>query len=116
MKKYKWIIEITVDKTWVADGFNLTKDRVNDEVRKMLPYALGYEVSARVLASPPPFEIAKEQGYSSVRDMQRADNPMIAYHENQRKLIKAIQKQGDVVCEGCNELGKERCTCGKQKE
>lgn len=63
MRKFKWVVEITVDKTWVEDGFELTNDRANDMVRKEVAYAYGHEVSARVLSAPPQDEIKRVQGF-----------------------------------------------------
>lgn len=51
--KFKWTIEIEVDPIWVADGFDLNEENVQDRVWKMLPYALGHEFKAKVLKAPP---------------------------------------------------------------
>jgi len=51
-RKYKWVIEITVDKCWVDDGFNLTNDNIKDHMGNLLPYAYGSEFDAKVLEAP----------------------------------------------------------------
>lgn len=63
MYKFKWMVEITVDETWVADGFDLTKDRAQEMVAKTLPYATNSEIKARVISTPDKKLIRKVQGY-----------------------------------------------------
>lgn len=63
-RKYKWVVEIEVADTWVADGFDLDDDRAHKMLAEHLPYAYGHELKARVLKAPDPDAIAKEQGYS----------------------------------------------------
>jgi hypothetical protein len=63
MKRYKWTVEIFVDKSWVADGFNLTNERAKEMVAKALPFAYNGEFSARVIQRPDKKEIRKAQGY-----------------------------------------------------
>lgn len=61
---YRWTIEIWVDPTWVADGFDLDNDRVHDMMARALPYAYGHELGGMVIAKPDPKVIRKEQGYA----------------------------------------------------
>ena len=67
-KRFKWTIEIEVDETWVADGFNLTDDSATEMLGKRLGWAYSHEFSARVLTSPPPVEIQRAQGFLKCED------------------------------------------------
>ena len=60
-KGFKWIIEIEVDPSWVADGFDMDDERAKEMLAKELPYAFNYEIAARVLKSPAKEKILKEQ-------------------------------------------------------
>jgi hypothetical protein len=64
MKKFKWVVEIEIDETWVADGYEAKADRVKDAI---LNYSLGYaydhEVNVKVLKAPSKDRIKKAQGY-----------------------------------------------------
>lgn len=66
--KFKWTIEIEVDETWVADGFDATDDRMHDMLAHHLPYAYGHELGAKVLTRPPDEAVAKAQGYRTVKE------------------------------------------------
>lgn len=63
-KTYKWIIEIEVDPSWVADGFDMTDERAHEMLQKELPYSHSWETSAKVLTAPNKSDIMDEQGYS----------------------------------------------------
>lgn len=67
-KKFKWVVELEVDETWVADGFDLTQRRADLLAQHILPHAYSFEVGMRVLEAPRDEEIAKAQGYKSVRE------------------------------------------------
>jgi hypothetical protein len=71
MARFKWVVEVAVDESWVADGFNLTNDRANSMLQKALPYAYSTELRARVLKAPSLTRIAKAQGYASAADLKR---------------------------------------------
>ena len=67
MPRYRWVAQVTVDvdASWVADGFDLTSDRLRDVLEdNLLPYATGDErkVTARILRAPDALRIRKEQG------------------------------------------------------
>lgn len=72
MKRFKWIVEIEIDKHWVEDGFNITKDSIKDRVAHMVPFANSFEYSGKVLASPPEREIAKAQGYKTLKEYRKS--------------------------------------------
>ena len=61
-KWFKWTVEIAVDKLWVEDGFDLTRDRAHDMVAEMLSFAHGSEFKARVISKPDRSLIRKVQG------------------------------------------------------
>jgi hypothetical protein len=60
---FKWTVEIKVDQSWVADGFNLDNERAQSMLANTLPHAYGYELKAKVVAAPPLEEILRKQGY-----------------------------------------------------
>lgn len=67
--KIKWTIEIEVDETWVADGFDIPDDdAVQFMTMRFLPYAYGHEIGGKVLKRPPDEVVAKLQGYKTVED------------------------------------------------
>ena len=66
--KFKWIVEFTVDETWVADGFNMTADRAKEMLHRDLGYAYSCELAAKIIASPDEDKIAKCQGYTGASD------------------------------------------------
>lgn len=65
MKKFKWVVEFTVDETWVADGFDLTEERAHEMIQNDLRYSYSTETSAKVITAPDPKLIAKAQGYTT---------------------------------------------------
>lgn len=66
--KFKWTVEFTVDKSWVADGFNLTEERAQDMIASALSAAYNHEIGAKVIAAPDADKIARAQGYKSAAD------------------------------------------------
>lgn len=60
--RYVWIVALEVDPAWVQDGFDLDDDRAKRMLEKELSYAYGHELAARVLRTPDPAAIRKEQG------------------------------------------------------
>lgn len=65
-KFYKWTVEIEIADTWVADGVDLTSERMHDLICHAFPYAYGHELKAKTIKAPSDESIAKEQGYASV--------------------------------------------------
>jgi hypothetical protein len=72
-KTFKWTVEIEVDETWVADGFDLQDGRdVNTTLRSgFLQYADDSEVKIKVLSGPNRADVAEAQGYRSVAAMNK---------------------------------------------
>ena len=64
MKRYKWVVEFTVDATWVEDGFNLTDEQAQEMIEHRLGYAYSHEVTGKVISSPAQADILKCQGYT----------------------------------------------------
>jgi hypothetical protein len=62
-ERFTWVVEITIDKIWVEDGFDLTDDRLKEMVLCDLTYAHDSEVAARVVGRPSPAAIRLVQGY-----------------------------------------------------
>lgn len=62
-KKFKWTVEIEIDEVWVADGFELTEERLIDMVQSDLQYATESEIKVKILKSPDEKAISKAQGY-----------------------------------------------------
>jgi hypothetical protein len=60
---FRWTVQIDVHETWVADGFELTEERLHDMITKDLNFAYGHEVSGRILKAPPKKQIRLAQGY-----------------------------------------------------
>lgn len=63
MAKLKYIVELAVDETWIADGFDL-KDRhdVIHILQNVLPYAHTSELGGRIISKPKLKIIKKLQG------------------------------------------------------
>jgi hypothetical protein len=66
MKKYTWTLTVTMDETWVEDGFDLTDRRADEMVQAAYPHVNGNEVTCKVISRPPDAEVAKAMGYQSV--------------------------------------------------
>jgi len=70
--RFKWTVEIEVDATWVADGFDITEyvkgnDGGPDALIDMGEVAKWFrtdEATVKVIAAPDPKDIRREQGYS----------------------------------------------------
>lgn len=64
--KFKWVVEFTIDPSWVADGFDLTKERAIDMLATDLMYANPKtELGARIIKAPNKADIRKAQGYDN---------------------------------------------------
>ena len=65
MKKrtFKWTLEIEVSEYWVADGFDITEENVQDIADALLPYAIEGEYRVRILQAPDPETVRQAQGY-----------------------------------------------------
>lgn len=53
-----------MDKSWVADGFDMTDDRALEMLAKFLPFAEERELGTRVIQRPDKKLIQKIQGYA----------------------------------------------------
>ncbi len=69
--RYRWTFKATVEVSdvWVADGFDLTQDRLDLLIENAVAHALSfansseYSASAKVLTAPDPISIRREQGF-----------------------------------------------------
>ena len=68
MAKLTWTVEISVERLFVADGFELTDERAQDMVLNDLQFAGSHEVTCKVIKAPDPEKVAKVQGYKSLSD------------------------------------------------
>ena len=65
MSKIKYVVELAIDSTWIADGFDIRNNQdVKNLLQQILPYAYGYEVSGRVISKPKLSVVKKLQGYT----------------------------------------------------
>lgn len=71
MAKLKFIVEFSVDSSWVADGFNPTDEDAQSMIAHRLPHAHGSEVKGRILQPIDQEKAAKLQGYESVKAMHK---------------------------------------------
>jgi len=66
MNKFRWIVEIEVDEIWVADGFNLDRERLINMLGNELSFAVPeQEFNGRIITAPSEDEIMFAQGYGS---------------------------------------------------
>ncbi len=84
--KFKWTVEIEVDETWVADGFDLTDERAHALVCNDLPYASGHEIKCKVIARPNMIDVNIAQGDNP--DLQREGWPRFNAKEIRAELVK----------------------------
>lgn len=71
-KKFKWVIEFEVDKTWVADGYDPDAIQIQDMILDTLPFAYPDQVKVKLLKRPKDADIAKVQDYRSVKRYRKA--------------------------------------------
>jgi len=61
--KYKWTVEIEVDPIWVADGIDLTSERMHEILMTYYGHVYSHEITCKTVKAPNPKRIRKEQGY-----------------------------------------------------
>ncbi len=59
---YMWTVNIYVAPKWVADGFNLTEDKLNELLMKGYGWMTGDEVNGEIVRAPDKRQISTEQG------------------------------------------------------
>lgn len=52
MKNLKWTLELSVDPKWIADGFDVTPEKMDEVLGLLLPHATEGEMSLRVVKCP----------------------------------------------------------------
>jgi len=65
---FRWVVEIRMDEKWVADGFDITDQRMCDTIMAVYPHISGTEVECQVISHPPDEEVAKEMGFKNVQE------------------------------------------------
>lgn len=74
-KRLSWTIKVSVNKSWVADGFNPDADRFKEAiVRVAIPGAYNHEVGVRILEDADQKEVARLQGFKSKLAMEKASD------------------------------------------
>ena len=59
----KWTVEIDIDNSWIADGFELEADNLRDAINEsLLGYARPEEIKVKILKAPSKINILKLQG------------------------------------------------------
>ena len=62
-RTFKWVLEVEVSEYWVADGFDITEENVQDIANALNPYAIEGEYRVRILQAPAPELVRQAQGY-----------------------------------------------------
>ncbi len=62
-KRFVWRVEIEVAEVWVADGFDLSEERMHGIMCRALSSARMSEIRCKVLKAPPVADVRKVQGY-----------------------------------------------------
>ena len=62
-RTFKWVLEVEVSEDWVADGFDITEENVQDIANALNPYAIEGEYRVRILQAPAPELVRQAQGY-----------------------------------------------------
>lgn len=63
MPKQEWIVKISVDDSWVEDGFELQEETLKGAIESMIPFGYSNETEVKILEAPNPETIRKLQGY-----------------------------------------------------
>jgi len=64
-KFYKWTVEIEVSEVWVADGFEVTAERLQEMLQEAIGFSHENETRVRVVKAPTVNAIRKAQGYEA---------------------------------------------------
>lgn len=72
-RKHTWVFELTVDETWVEDGFNPDAHQMKEAIlSSMLGYAYDYEVKVKLVKPAKQKAVADAQGYRTVKAMRKS--------------------------------------------
>lgn len=63
---YYWILQVGIEKTWVADGIDFTDERLENTIQRAYGHLRGDEIKAKVLSRPPDKNVAQEMGFETV--------------------------------------------------
>lgn len=64
---YTWTVKVSIHPTWVADGFDLTEERLRDILANALGWARETELDGAVVKAPDPDQIRAEQSGRTIR-------------------------------------------------
>ena len=64
-RPFKWVVEFSVDPSWVADGFELTQERALAMLASDIGGAYNHEIDARIVRAPTAARIRRVQGCES---------------------------------------------------
>lgn len=73
MKKFKWTVEFSVDELWVVDGFDPDSTDFHEMICQALGDAYPSELGARLIKRPKDKDIAKAQGYTSIKKYRESN-------------------------------------------
>lgn len=79
---YEWECMVRVHASWVADGFNLTAERLHAMVNGDLGGAYTWEIEAEIVDAPATAEILSEQGYGKIDARYAAERDSIDKEPN----------------------------------
>lgn len=72
-KRFKWVVELEIDPVWVADGFDPANEQIETIMHNSLAYVRFDELKAKVLKRPADKDIARAQGYPTVKAYRAAN-------------------------------------------
>ena len=52
MAMLKWVVEFSIDESWIADGFDLTEERAKEMIANEIGWSYSFETSARIVKRP----------------------------------------------------------------
>jgi hypothetical protein len=65
---YEWTVKIRIAPAAVADGFNLTQEKLYCALLRGYPYLRGDFLDVEIVATPGDDKIAREMGYPDSND------------------------------------------------
>lgn len=83
----RWVIEIAVADSWVADGFQMTDERAVKMLENELPYAYSHEFTAQVIKAPDPEAIRQLQ--SGYEEVPAEEFPVVCVERVRQPKVKA---------------------------
>ena len=47
-----WVVKISIDESWIVDGFEVTEENVKEAMQYCLPYAYDSEIKTKIMKRP----------------------------------------------------------------